>query len=157
MEGETNPTNPTSSAVTLDGDDFRRQDESDDALFHARDRFVAHLEAVALETVEELIGRVITGERPVILDLMAGWDSDLPGHLEPGRVVGLGLNENELAANKSPDGYVIHDLNRDPRPPFEDGEFDAAICTVSVDYLTRPVRVFAEVGRRPDVDRPAGD
>ena len=31
--------------------------------------------------------------------------------------------------------------------PFEDESFDAAIVTVSVQYLVRPVEVFAEVGR----------
>ena len=30
---------------------------------------------------------------------------------------------------------------------FESSSFDAAIVTVSVQYLTRPVEVFAEVGR----------
>lgn len=151
MAREFNPTRPTPS-MSQTSEDFQRQDESDDAEFYARDRFVPHLDAVALETVEELIGRVITGDRPVILDLMASWDSHLPGVLEPGRVVGLGLNANELAANRALDEYVIHDLNRDPRLPFDDESFDAVICTVSVDYLTRPREVFAEVGRilKPD-------
>jgi len=31
--------------------------------------------------------------------------------------------------------------------PFAEREFDAAVCTVSVQYLTNPVAVFAEVGR----------
>ena len=40
----------------------------------------------------------------------------------------------------------------DPQLPFADGSFDAAVCCVSVDYLTRPLEVFTEVGRvlRPD-------
>ena len=32
----------------------------------------------------------------------------------------------------------VHDLNADPRLPFGDAEFDAAVCCVSVQYLTRP-------------------
>jgi len=152
MTREINAARPAPRAVTLTPADFRRQDESDDALFYARDRLVPHLDAVALQTVEELIGRVVTQDRPVILDLMASWDSHLPANLDRGRVVGLGLNASELAANEALDDYVIHDLNRDPRLPFADEEFDAVICTVSVDYLTRPVKVFTEVGRvlRPD-------
>jgi SAM-dependent methyltransferase len=42
---------------------------------------------------------------------------------------------------------VVHDLNADPVLPFPDDAFDHAVCCVSVDYLTRPVDVFREVGR----------
>ena len=31
--------------------------------------------------------------------------------------------------------------------PFPDASFDAAVCCVSVDYLVRPVEVFADVAR----------
>jgi ubiquinone/menaquinone biosynthesis C-methylase UbiE len=48
---------------------------------------------------------------------------------------------------------VAHDLNREPRLPFPDAHFDAALCAVSVQYLVRPVEVFAEVAR---VLRPGG-
>jgi SAM-dependent methyltransferase len=51
------------------------------------------------------------------------------------------------------DERVVHDLNADPTLPFGDAAFDTAVCTVSVDYLTRPVAVCAEVGR---VLRPGG-
>jgi SAM-dependent methyltransferase len=62
-------------------------------------------------------------------------------------VVGLGLNQNELARNRALTEWVIHDLNRDPRLPFPDGMFDVVLNTVSVDYITQPVEVFREVGR----------
>ena len=57
------------------------------------------------------------------------------------------MNRDELAANPQATATVLHDLNRDPRLPFEDDSFDAAVCCVSVDYLTSPVEVFADVGR----------
>ena len=47
----------------------------------------------------------------------------------------------------------VHDLNAEPALPYDDGEFDAVTCCVSVDYLTRPLDVFAEVAR---VLRPGG-
>jgi SAM-dependent methyltransferase len=68
-------------------------------------------------------------------------------------VAGLGLNQNELAQNERLTDWVVHDLNRDPALPFGSAEFDAVLCTVSVDYLTRPFEVFREVGR---VLRPGG-
>lgn len=126
---------------------FARLDERDDAAFYARERMVAHLDATALATIEELIETLVVEERPAVLDLMASWDSHLPEGLEPREVVGLGLNEPELARNAALDRYVIHDLNRDPCLPFDDDTFDVVLNTVSVDYMTCPIEVFAEVGR----------
>lgn len=128
-------------------DAFSRADESDDRLFYAIDRLVPHLDATALATVEEIIGRLITEQRPVILDLMTSWDSHLPAHLKPHKVVGLGLNRNELRQNQRLTETVIHDLNEIPSLPFPDASFDVVLNTVSVDYLTHPFEVFEEVGR----------
>ena len=131
----------------LPEDAFSRLDDSEDTTFYARDRFVSHMDTLALSTVEKLIGELVVEENPVILDLMAGWDSHLPQSLHPAKVIGLGLNENELKRNKALSEYVIHDLNKDPRLPFPDEAFDAAINTVSVDYMTKPIQVFRDVGR----------
>ena len=128
-------------------DAFSRLDETEDAVFYSRDRFVSHLDTLALSTVERLVGTLVVEEKPVVLDLMASWDSHLPATLEPGRVVGLGLNENELKANDALDEYVVHDLNLDPRLPFDDEAFDVVVNTVSVDYMTRPIEVFLETAR----------
>jgi SAM-dependent methyltransferase len=43
--------------------------------------------------------------------------------------------------------YVVHDLNMDPRLPFDDQTFDAVICTVSVEYLIHPFNVFIDLAR----------
>ena len=77
-------------------DNFSRLDESDDSLFYSKDRFVNHLDSLALATVERLIGDLIVEENPVILDLMAGWDSHIPENFRPSKMIGLGLNKNEL-------------------------------------------------------------
>jgi hypothetical protein len=122
-------------------------DETDDSLFYSRDRFVDHLDSLALNTVEELIGTLIVEEKPVILDLMAGWNSHIPSQIKPERVIGLGLNENELKENPSLTEIVLHDLNKDPHLPFPDNTMDIVLNTVSVDYLIKPFEVFREVGR----------
>jgi SAM-dependent methyltransferase len=126
---------------------FSRLDESDDRIFYSQDRFVSHLDTLALATLEKLIGELIIEENPLILDLMAGWDSHIPKNLNPSKVVGLGLNENELKENDGLSEIVIHDLNRDPILPFQDDYFDAVINTVSVDYMIKPIAVFSEIGR----------
>jgi hypothetical protein len=128
-------------------DGFSRLDESNDTEFYNKDRFVSHLDSLALSTVERLIGDLVIEKEPVILDLMAGWDSHIPDSIKPSRMVGLGLNENELRRNKALTEYVILDINKNPCLPFPEGTFDIIINTVSVDYMTRPLEIFEEVAR----------
>ena len=67
------------------------------------------------------------------------------GH--PNALTVLGLNAGRARRNPQASRTVVHDLNADPTLPFDDGSFDAAVCCVSVDYLTRPIEVFREVAR----------
>jgi SAM-dependent methyltransferase len=142
---------PVMEACSLRGilgaDAFSRLDERPDADFYSTDRFVNHLDDAALSNVKTLIERVVTKNNPVVLDLMASWDSHLPGALKPARVVGLGLNKNELVNNEALTEWVVHDLNENPRLPFPDNTFDVVLNTVSVDYLIRPIEIFQEVSR----------
>ena len=128
-------------------DAFVRNDETSDEEFYATTRMVSHLDTTALETVEKLVSGLFVEDSPVILDLMASWDSHLPDSVRPGRCVGLGMNQSELDANSSLTERVVHDLNVDPILPFEDETFDVVLNVVSVEYLTQPVEVFQEVGR----------
>jgi ubiquinone/menaquinone biosynthesis C-methylase UbiE len=41
----------------------------------------------------------------------------------------------------------VQNLNESPALPYDDDEFDAAICCVSVQYLQRPFDVFEQVRR----------
>ena len=97
-----------------------------------------------------IIGEVLAGLIPpgaTILDLMSSWVSHLPPGIAPKRVVGLGMNATELAANPQLDAWIVQDLNANPTLPFADGEFDVAIITVSIQYATRPVTLLREVRR----------
>jgi SAM-dependent methyltransferase len=126
---------------------FSRLVEEDDSAFYSRERLVPHLDSLALETIEKLIGTLIVEDNPVILDLMTSWDSHIPERLHSHNITGLGLNETELKRNPVLSEYVLHDLNRNWHLPFPNNSFDIVLNTVSVDYLTRPVEVFREVGR----------
>jgi SAM-dependent methyltransferase len=128
-------------------DAFSRLDETDDGAFYAGERLVYHMDDRARQTVERVIGTLCMEAEPVILDLMAGWHSHLPGTVRPAQMVGLGLGESELAQNDRLDRYVLHDLNKRPRLPFDDAAFDVVLNTASVDYLVKPFEVFAEVAR----------
>jgi SAM-dependent methyltransferase len=125
---------------------FSRYDESDDALFYAPPRLVTHIDDAAIGALTRFYReRLPAGGR--ILDLMSSWVSHLPADVDYASVAGLGMNAAELEANGRLTERVVHNLNREPRLPWPNGAFDGAVVTVSVQYLTRPVEVFAEVGR----------
>ena len=130
---------------------FRRQDETPDADFYHFPRFVTHIDAGAVAAVTQLYREYLpAGE--AVLDLMSSWVSHLPVDVAYARVVGLGMNAQELAANPRLNAYVVQDLNQNPTLPFLDNEFDGAGICVSVDYLTQPVAVLRELARvlRPE-------
>ena len=125
---------------------FGREDESPDERFYRQPRFVNHLDDRAIKLIGALYQSLLRPNARV-LDLMSSWVSHVPAALKLSELTGLGLNPSELAANDRLDRTVVHDLNRDPTLPFDSAYFDAVICTVSVEYMTRPFDVFEEVVR----------
>jgi len=125
---------------------FARVDESDDGLFYASPRLVLHIDDATVRALTAYYAEILSpGE--AVLDLMSSWVSHLPESLPLREVVGLGMNADELRANPRLTERVVVDLNRTPSLPFADGRFDCVTIAVSVQYLTRPVPVFAEIGR----------
>jgi len=57
------------------------------------------------------------------------------------------MNEFELKNNRQADDYAVRNLNAVPELPFETASFDIVTCTVSFDYLNKPLEVMKEVGR----------
>lgn len=128
---------------------FERADPAHDGEFYSWPRLVTHIDEGAIAAVGALYEELgIDGD---VLDLMASWVSHF--RTAPRHLTVLGMNRHELDENRQARTRVVHDLNTDPRLPFPDGAFDDAVCCVSVDYLVRPVEVFAEVAR---VLRPGG-
>jgi SAM-dependent methyltransferase len=125
---------------------FQRQDDGDDRLFYLMPRPVVHIDEPAIAALGTLFGDVLPPGGDY-LDLMSSWRTHLPAALQPQHVTGLGMNEAEMADNPQLTEIVVHNLNADPQLPFDDEAFDAVICTVSVQYLTQPFAVFAEVNR----------
>ena len=124
---------------------FEREDETPDSLFYGEPRFVAHIDD---ETISALTAyyRVFLPPGSRVLDLMSSWISHLPDDAYA-RVSGLGMNERELAANPRLTDAVVHDLNVDPRLPYEDAAFERAVIAVSIQYLVRPMEVFRDLVR----------
>jgi ubiquinone/menaquinone biosynthesis C-methylase UbiE len=131
---------------SLPGEVFRRYDETPDEEFYRTPRLVTHIDNRAIAAVTQLY-RECFPPGGTILDLMSSWVSHLPEEVRYGRIVGLGMNEVELKKNPRLDEYVIQNLNRNSKLPFEEAEFDGVGICVSIDYLTDPVAVLHEVGR----------
>jgi SAM-dependent methyltransferase len=96
--------------------------------------------------ISDLYGQILRNGMKV-LDLMSSWRSHVPKNLKLDSLIGLGLNREEMLQNPQLTDHVIHDLNRDPLLPFANNEFDAVICTVSVEYLIHPFELFSEIAR----------
>lgn len=127
------------------GQPFGRLDERDDALFYRQPRLVQHLDATARTRVTELYARLLVpGTR--VLDLMSSWVSHLPAEHDL-MVTGVGLNREELDKNRLLSERIVQDVNTTPHLPFAERRFDAVVCTVSVEYLVKPVELFREVAR----------
>lgn len=140
-------------ATYLNVDGLRREDEEADSGFYAQPRMVHHLDEVCREQIGRLHARLLPANARV-LDLMSSWTSHLPLHQPelwpqglPAHVAGLGLNGLELNANKRLHERVVKDLNERPELPWSRGQFDAALCTASIEYLIHPQAVVEEVRR----------
>jgi SAM-dependent methyltransferase len=132
----------------LDATDRQKLLAGDDSDFYASPRFVHHVDEAFRDRLTELYRREIPPDARV-LDLMSSWVSHLPDPAEPdyARVVGHGLNREELAANDRLDEFVVQNLNADQSLPFADDSFDAVLIAVSVQYLQYPTAVFREITR----------
>lgn len=132
-------------AVVPSSEPYARAHE-DDAAFYAKPRLVDHLDADARERWKRFHGQFLRDGMQV-LDLMASHDSHLPAEPADITVAGLGMNQEELAANPRLVERSVHDLNRDTTLPYGDDRFDLVLCALSIEYLARPVEALRDVRR----------
>ena len=125
---------------------FERMDEEDDRVFYLQARKVVHIDEGAIAAAGRLFQEMVPADS-VVLDLMSSWRSHWPQGHAKSRMVGLGLNREEMEDNPDLDEVVVHDVNRNTELPFEDETFDAVLITVSAQYLVHPVDTFHEVNR----------
>eukprot|EP00469_Lotharella_globosa_P010199 CAMPEP_0167782954 /NCGR_PEP_ID=MMETSP0111_2-20121227/6806_1 /TAXON_ID=91324 /ORGANISM="Lotharella globosa, Strain CCCM811" /LENGTH=271 /DNA_ID=CAMNT_0007673847 /DNA_START=108 /DNA_END=923 /DNA_ORIENTATION=+ len=148
--------------VPFENEDFRRFDESNDKLFYDEPKLVEHIDKAGvsaltrfheteLQNIAQGLGKSSTQDLDV-LDLCSSWVSHL-GSARPRKVVGLGMNMEELQANPVLTERIVADLNASPKLDLPDSSFDAVLCQLSIDYLIKPIDVAAEAFR---VLRPGG-
>ena len=121
-------------------------DDTNDLNFYDSPRLVTHVDDGFIDRLTELYRSQLKPDSR-ILDLMSSWVSHLPAEMEFAHVEGHGMNESELAENPRLDHYFIQNLNQNPKLPLEDGDFDAVLITVSVQYLQYPEAVLSEIYR----------
>lgn len=131
-------------------EDFQRFDESADSAFYEAPRFVTHIDDPAIAALTKYYKEVFPPSNSpgvALLDMCSSWVSHFPAGYKQERIVGMGMNEEELKRNLVLTEYIVQDLNVDPKLPFEDNSFDVITNVVSVDYLTKPIEVFKEMRR----------
>ena len=134
----------------LSAADRRKLDSRPDDAFYEAPRYVTHADEPFLERLTALYAATIP-EGGRVFDAMSSWVSHLPD-VTYERVVGHGLNADELAANDRLDEWFVQDFNADQGLPLKDGAVDAVLCALSVQYLQYPAAVFAEFARVLDDD-----
>ena len=123
---------------------FARQDETPDELFYVAPRFEAHIDQATIDALTEFYRTFIPpGAR--VLDLMSSWISHLPEEVSYSHVAGLGMNLEELEANRRLDEVRVQNLNETPTLPYPAGSFDRVMIVVSVQYLIQPIEVMRSI------------
>ena len=112
-------------------------DNSDDSIFYSEPRFVYHLDANFRKTLTELYDLEISSNSTV-LDLMSSWDSYLPSQKNYKKVIGHGLNQEELKKNKSLNSFWVQNFNIDQKLTLGNQSIDYCLMVAAWQYLQYP-------------------
>ncbi|KAF6255779.1 hypothetical protein COO60DRAFT_1462029 [Scenedesmus sp. NREL 46B-D3] len=130
-----------------------RLDESPDAAFYASPRTMQH---AGPQFIAALTGiyRSLLPPGSAVLELCASCHSHLPAGLALAKLVGQGMNAQELSGNSDLSQWWVQDLNAQPLLLEQvDGSYDAVLCVNGLQYLTQLELVLTEAWR---VLRPGG-
>lgn len=160
--GTTRPTKKEIDEMFLDNDwdtkasvlrksSYRRLDETPDNLYYTNPRIVEHIDEKAVlaltafhgEQLKKLSVKLYNENKKLdILDICSSWTSHLPLRDYPvrnqatlsteNRVVGVGMNREELNQNTQLSESLVLDLNLSPKLPFQDASFDAILLQLSI-------------------------
>ncbi len=128
--------------------DYQRskEDNSDDSLFYSSPRFVHHLDQSFRSRLTQLY-RDNIDQNSVILDLMSSWVSHLPKEIEYKKVIGHGMNREELSRNERLEKFWVQDLNINQKLPLDDNSVDTCLLVAAWQYLQYPEEISLELRR----------
>ena len=124
----------------------QKPDESNDSLFYSSPKFVYHLDSNFRKNLSELYEKEIENNSSV-LDLMSSWDSYLPKNIKYKKVIGHGLNKEELEKNKAFDDYWIQNFNINQKIPLKNETIDFCLMVAAWQYLQFPEKIAEEIAR----------
>ena len=78
---------------------------------------------------------------------MSSWDSYLPKDIKYKKVIGHGLNEEELKRNKAFDKFWIQNFNTSQVIPIENKSIDYCLMVAAWQYLQYPEKITEEIAR----------
>ena len=124
----------------------KKLDESNDEEFYADPKFVYHLDANFRQYLSNIYENEIV-ECSTVLDLMSSWDSYLPKGKKYKKVIGHGLNKQELEKNKILDSYWIQNFNLNQEIPLDSASIDYCLMVAAWQYLQYPENLTKEIAR----------
>ena len=124
----------------------KKLDETDDAIFYSEPRFVYHLDSNFRKCLQNVYKKEIFKDS-VVLDLMSSWDSYLPKETKYKKIIGHGLNKQELTRNKALEEYWVQNFNLDQKIPLEDKSIDVCLMVAAWQYLQYPELLAGEISR----------
>ena len=130
----------------LNSNQRRKLDESNDLEFYASPKFVYHLDSNFRKELTNIYNEEFCSDTTV-LDLMSSWDSYLPTKKNYKKVIGHGLNKEELERNKYFDNYWIQNFNKDQNIPLENESIDYCLMVAAWQYLQYPENIAMEIAR----------
>ena len=124
----------------------KKLDESNDEDFYSDPKFVYHLDANFRQYLSNVYKNEIA-DYSTVLDLMSSWDSYLPKEKKYKKVIGHGLNKQELKKNKIFDSYWIQNFNLSQEIPLDGGSIDYCLMVAAWQYLQYPENLTKEIVR----------
>jgi len=124
----------------------KKLDESNDEDFYSSPKFVYHLDSNFRKYLSYIYNNEIK-DNSVVVDLMSSWDSYLPSKKKYKRVIGHGLNKDELERNKILNSFWIQNFNLNQKIPLEKSSIDYCLMVASWQYLQYPETLTREISR----------
>ena len=124
----------------------KKLDEANDEEFYSDPKFVYHLDANFRQNLSNVYRKEIS-DNSTVLDLMSSWDSYLPQDKKYKKVIGHGLNKQELEKNKIFDTYWIQNFNLNQEIPLENESIDYCLMVAAWQYLQYPENLTREIVR----------
>ena len=124
----------------------KKLDESNDEEFYSDPKFVYHLDANFRNYLSSVYKKEIK-DNSKVLDLMSSWDSYLPQEKKYKKVIGHGLNKEELERNKTLDSFWTQNFNVNQEIHLESGSIDFCLMVAAWQYLQYPEKLTKEIVR----------